>query len=40
VAIEPLLDKIGIEYDPAKKYLGLNEKEIKKPGLPSVMKCC
>ena len=40
VAVEPLLDKIGIEYDPSKKYLGLNEKEIMKPALPSVMKCC
>ena len=40
VAVEPLLDKIGIPYDPARKYLGMNEKEIMKPGLPSVLKCC
>ena len=40
VGPEPLLDKIGIPYDPARKYLGLNEKDIKKPGLPTVLKCC
>ncbi len=40
VGPEPLLDKIGIPYDPARKYLGLNEKDILKPGLPTVLKCC
>ncbi len=40
VAIEPLLDKIGIAYDPARKYLGMNEKKIKTPGLPTTLKCC
>jgi heterodisulfide reductase subunit B len=40
VSPEPLLDKIGIPYDSAKKYLGLNEKDLKKPGLPTVLKCC
>ena len=40
VGPEPLLDKIGIPYDPNRKYLGLNEKEIMKPGLPTVLKCC
>ncbi len=40
VAVEPLLDKLGMEYDPAAKYKGLNEKDIMKPGLPSVLKCC
>ena len=40
VAVEPLLDKMGVEYDPKAKYLGLNEKEIMKPGLPNVLKCC
>ena len=40
VGPEPLLDKIGIPYDPAKKYLGLNEKDILRPGLPTVLKCC
>ena len=40
VAVEPLLDKLGIAYDPAKKYLGLNEKDIMKPGLPTVLRCC
>ena len=40
VAVEPLLDKMGIPYDPAKKYLGVNEKDIMKPGLPTVLRCC
>ena len=31
VAVEPLLDKMGIEYDPAAKYLGKNGKYIGKP---------
>ena len=40
VAVEPLLEKIGIPYNPKTKYLGLDGKEIMKPGLPSVLKCC
>ncbi len=40
VAVEPLLEKIGIPYNPKTKYLGLNGKEIMKPGLPTVLKCC
>ena len=40
VAVEPLLDKIGIPYDPSKKYLGMDEKKIMTPGLPTTLKCC
>lgn len=40
VAVEPLLDKIGIEYDPQAKYLGVNKEDILRPGLPTVLKCC
>ena len=40
VSVEPLLDKMGVPYDPSRKYLGLNEKEIMRPGLPSVLRCC
>ena len=39
VAIEPLLDKMGVAYDPQAKYLGLNKKEILRPGLPQNLKC-
>ena len=39
-AVEPLLDKIGIPYDPKKKYLGLNEKDLKRPELPGTLRCC
>jgi heterodisulfide reductase subunit B len=31
VAMEPLLDKIGVEYDPASKYLGKNGKYLGMP---------
>ncbi len=31
VDVEPLLDKLGIEYDPAAKYLGRNGRYIGKP---------
>ena len=40
VAVEPLLDKIGVEYDPARKYEGLNHKNLLRPELPGVLKCC
>ena len=39
VAVEPLLDKIGIEYDAKAKYLGLNRKDIMKPELPKGLRC-
>jgi len=35
---EPLLDKIGIPYDPAAKYKGVNNKDIGKPELPLCIK--
>ena len=31
VDVEPLLDKLGVEYDPSAKYLGVNGKYIGKP---------
>lgn len=39
VAVEPLLDKMGIKYDPAKKYLGENAKYLGKPEIPQYLKC-
>ena len=39
VDVEPLLDKMGIEYDPAAKYLGRNGKYIGKPA-SAVVNCC
>jgi heterodisulfide reductase subunit B len=38
VAVEPLLDKMGIGYDPQKKYLGKDGKYIGKPEIPDVLK--
>jgi heterodisulfide reductase subunit B len=38
VAVEPLLDKIGIPYEKQEKYLGLNGKDLKVPEKPTLMK--
>lgn len=38
VAVEPLLDKIGIPYNPAEKFKGLANKDLGRPNRPSVMK--
>lgn len=40
VGPEPFLDKIGIAYNPDMKYFGLNKKDLLRPELPSVLKCC
>lgn len=39
VNVEPLLDKMGIKYDPAAKYLGKNGKYIGQP-TDAVVNCC
>lgn len=39
VAVEPLLDKLGVEYDPAAKYLGKDGKYIGKPDFSSIGSC-
>lgn len=39
VAVEPLLDKLGIPYDPKKKYLGVSGKNIGMPEVPNNIKC-
>jgi heterodisulfide reductase subunit B len=38
VAVEPLLDKIGVEYDLSKKYLGPKGETIGRPEKPSLLK--
>ena len=40
VAVEPLLDKIGIPYNPETKYKGVNNKDLSKPEMPEFIKCC
>lgn len=40
VAVEPLLDKLGIEYNPDEKYKGVNGLDLGKPELPNVLRCC
>ena len=37
VAVEPLLDKMGITYDLSKKYLGKNGKNLGQPEKPSLL---
>ncbi len=39
VNVEPLLDKMGVKYDPAAKYLGKNGKYIGQPEA-AVVNCC
>jgi hypothetical protein len=39
VSVEPLLDKLGIKYDPDMKYKGLNGEDLGKPEQPEVLKC-
>ena len=38
VPVEPLLDKIGIPYDPDKKYLGKEGLDLGKPAMPPRLK--
>ncbi len=38
VSCEPLLDKIGVEYEPKEKYLDINGNDIGKPLKPKVLK--
>jgi len=38
VSVEPLLDKIGIKYDPADKYKDANGSFIGIPEKPNVLK--
>ncbi len=39
VSVEPLLDKIGINYKPEDKYIGAKGENIGKPEKPIVLKC-
>ena len=39
VTIEPLLEKLGIKYDPAKKYEGFNGEKIGNPEKPLTLRC-
>ncbi len=39
VTVEPLLDKIGIEYKPEEKHQGVNGKDLGRPELPTCLKC-
>ena len=40
VAVEPLLNKLGIEYKPEEKYKGINGLDLGRPEMPSTLKCC
>jgi len=39
VTIEPLLEKLGIEYDPEQKYKGNDGENLGRPEHPHVLKC-
>ncbi|MQY79269.1 MAG: heterodisulfide reductase subunit B [Bacteroidetes bacterium] len=38
VAVEPLLEKMGVDYDPALKYIGFSGKQLSKPQIPDLLK--
>lgn len=40
VSCEPVLDKMGIPYNPDEKYKGLNGKYLGVPRMPANLKCC
>ena len=40
IAVEPLLDKIGVEYDESKKYEGTGGKPLPEPEFPMNIRCC
>lgn len=40
VSVEPLLDKIGVSYDPNRKYLGVHNKNLGVPHKPIALKVC
>jgi len=40
VAVEPLLNKLGIEYKADEKYKGVNGLDLGKPEMPNTLKCC
>lgn len=39
VAVEPLLNKLGIVYNPEEKYLGINNENLGVPDRPGQLKC-
>ena len=40
VAVEPLLDKIGVPYNPDTKYDGVDGRKLAKPEFPVNLRCC
>ena len=40
VSCEPVLDKMGITYDPEKKYDGIGGQKMGIPEMPLNLKCC
>ena len=36
--LDPLLDKMGVEYDPSKKHSGYMNEDIGKPGKPETLR--
>ena len=37
-AVEPLLDKIGLVYQPEEKYKGYSGRQLEKPRIPELLK--
>jgi len=39
VTVEPILDKLGVKYNPENKYKGFNNENLGIPEMPKVLKC-
>ena len=39
VTVEPILDKLGVKYNPDDKYKGINNENLGIPEMPEVLKC-
>jgi heterodisulfide reductase subunit B len=39
VTVEPLLEKLGIKFNPDDKYKGLNNIDLGRPIMPEKLKC-
>lgn len=39
VTVEPILDKLGVKYNPENKYKGINDENLGIPEMPKILKC-
>lgn len=39
VTVEPILEKLGVKYNPEEKYKGLHGEDLGSPAMPAVLRC-